>query len=106
MANIAFITSPDARFGFGLAGIAQYVAEQHDAEDVLKQVLSDTDTRLVVIDERLANDVGEARLSSMERGWSGILLVLPSPGAAPPEAEDYLSRLIRKAIGYHVRLTQ
>lgn len=106
MSSVVFITKPDARFGFGLAGIAQYVAEPHDAEDVLRQALSDPDTRLVVIDERLASGIGEERLGRIERGWSGILLLLPSPGETPPETEDYLARLIRRAIGYHVRLTQ
>jgi hypothetical protein len=30
--------------------------------------------------------------------------VLPSPERAVEEIEDYASRLIRRAIGYHVRL--
>ena len=35
---------------------------------------------------------------------TGILLVLPSPEKLPAEVEDYAARLIRRAIGYHVRL--
>jgi len=34
----------------------------------------------------------------------GILLVLPSPVKPPAEVEDYAARLIRRAIGYHVRI--
>jgi V/A-type H+-transporting ATPase subunit F len=40
----------------------------------------------------------------MEHGWAGILLVLPSPEKLPAEVEDYAARMIRRAIGYHVRL--
>ena len=43
-------------------------------------------------------------LRELEQAWNGVLLVLPSPEKPPAEVEDYAARLIRKAIGYHVRL--
>jgi hypothetical protein len=46
----------------------------------------------------------EEHLREREQNWNGIMLVLPSPEILPAEAEDYASRLIRRAIGYHVRL--
>ncbi len=104
MKKIALITPPDSKYGFSLSGIPQYVAEPHDLEVMLKNIMTEPDTGLVIIDERMINGVTEERLQELEHGWQGILLVLPSPVKAPAEVEDYASRLIRRAIGYHVRL--
>jgi V/A-type H+-transporting ATPase subunit F len=57
-----------------------------------------------VIDERLIAGIDDVRLREIERTWAGIMIILPSPVAAPGELEDYAAKLIRKAIGYHVRL--
>jgi vacuolar-type H+-ATPase subunit F/Vma7 len=102
--KIALITPPDSKYGFSLSGIPQYVAEPHDLEGMLKNIMTESDTGLVIIDERMINGVTEERLHELEHGWQGILLVLPSPVKPPAEVEDYASRLIRRAIGYHVRL--
>ncbi len=104
MKKIAFITPPDATYGFALTGITQYSAGPGEAEDRLRETMGDPDAGLVIIDERLMKDVPEEKLRELEHRWSGIFLVLPSPEKAPPEAEDYAARLIRRTIGYHVRL--
>lgn len=110
MRKITFITPPDARYGFNLAGIGQIVTEISGAEETVKTTIKDAANGLVVIDERLVATRGdgaglpEERLRELERQWRGIILVLPSPEKPPPEIEDYAARLIRRAIGYHVRL--
>ena len=71
---------------------------------MLDGVTADPDNGLVILDERLVAGGVEDRLREREQSWPGILLVLPSPEKLPPEAEDYAARLIRRAIGYHVRL--
>lgn len=104
MKKIIFLTPSDAEYGFSLTGVTQYVINEKDAEDKLKNLLSQPDTGLVVIDERLIKGVNDERLRDMEERWFGVLLILPSPEKAALEAEDYALRLIRRAIGYHVRL--
>ncbi|MGD1074835.1 MAG: V-type ATP synthase subunit F [Thermodesulfovibrionales bacterium] len=104
MKKIAFITPSDATYGFGLAGIPQFVGEAINAETMLKRAMTEPDNGLVIIDERMIAGVAEEDLRELEQGWHGILLVLPSPEKPPPEVEDYAARLIRKAIGYHMRL--
>ncbi len=71
---------------------------------VLKQVLEKPDTGIIIIDERLLTERNEAQLREIEQAWNGILLVLPSPKRPEAEVEDYAERLLRRAIGYHVRL--
>jgi vacuolar-type H+-ATPase subunit F/Vma7 len=102
--KIAFITPGDAEFGFRLTGTDQYIADKGNFMNVLKGTAADPDTGLIIIDERLINSENEALMKDIERSWHGILLVLPSPERAGAEIEDYASRLIRRAIGYHVRL--
>lgn len=104
MKRIVFITSRDAEYGFSLTGVTQYAIDAEDAEVTLKSVMAEPDTVVVVIDERLLKGINEERLREMEERWYGILLILPAPERIGEEAEDYAIRLIRRAIGYHVRL--
>lgn len=104
MKKIAFITPGDVEFGFRLTGTEQHIADEGNMMTMLKDTAADPDTGLIIIDERLMNRENEEKVKDMERSWHGILLVLPSPERAGAEIEDYASRLIRRAIGYHVRL--
>jgi V/A-type H+-transporting ATPase subunit F len=104
MKKISFITPPDAEYGFSLSGITQHVVEVPDVEETLKQTIAEPDNGLVILDERLLKGISEERLRDIEQVWHGILLILPSPVKPPPEVEDYAARIIRRAIGYHVRL--
>jgi vacuolar-type H+-ATPase subunit F/Vma7 len=110
MKKIAFITPLDAKYGFSLTGVPQYAVEMPKFEQALKKTMDESENGLVIIDERLVvagrdvSGVSEERMRELEQAWHGILLVLPSPVKPPAQAEDYAARLIRRAIGYHVRL--
>jgi V/A-type H+-transporting ATPase subunit F len=104
MKKIVFITNRDAEYGFNLAGITQRAVDAAETGDELDRVMADPDNGLIIIDERLVKGDIEEHLREREQAWNGILLVLPSPEILPAEAEDYAARLIRRAIGYHVRL--
>ena len=105
MKTIAFITPGDARHGFSLAGVTQFIVAPDEAEAIVKQAMADPDCGVVIIDERLLAGIGEERFREMEARWFGLLIVLPSPEKAGEEGEDYAERLIRRVIGYHVKLT-
>lgn len=104
MKKIVFVTGLDAEYGFRLTGVTHQVAETDNLEDGLKKLMADPETGLVVVDERLIRGGAESRLREMEKRWYGMLLVLPAPEKAGAELEDYAMRLIKRAIGYHVRL--
>jgi len=101
--KVVFITPDEARFGFSLSGVVQECVAPEEAEQTLRQAVTDPDNGVVVIDERLLAGIDEEHFREMEERWYGILLVLPAPGKGE-EVEDYALRLIRRAIGYHVRL--
>jgi len=102
--KISFITPPEAEYAFGLTGMSQYSAGPENAEEVLGKIMAEPDTGLIIIDERMLRGMSEEKIREMEQRWDGILLVLPSPIKPSGEIEDYAERLIRRAVGYHVRL--
>lgn len=104
MKKIAFITPPDAAFGFRLTGVEHYVISNDDVEQKLLGIISKPDIGLVILDERLMEGLPMEELRRIEKKWQGILLVLPAPERREIEVEDYALSLIRRAIGYHVRL--
>ena len=104
MKKIVFVTGPDAEYGFRLSGVTHHVIKEEEPEDMLKELMAEPETGLVVVDERLIRGVAEARLRDMEKRWFGMLLVLPAPEKLGAGPEDYALRLIKRAIGYHVRL--
>ena len=105
MKRIVFITPPDARYGFSMSGVSQFVVVPDDAETAVQQAMTDPDCGVVVVDERLLPGIDEERFREMEKRWFGVLVVLPAPEKIGMEGEDYATRLIRRVIGYQVRLT-
>lgn len=105
MKKVVVLTPHDVRYGFTLAGVDQRPVSPAEEEGLLQKVIADPDTGIVVIDERLIAGIGEERIRELEKHWEGIVVVMPAPengdGATD---EDYALRLIRRAIGYHVRL--
>ncbi|RJQ47042.1 MAG: ATPase [Nitrospiraceae bacterium] len=104
MKKIIFITPRDAEYGFSLAGVEHHAVDDKDARQVLQKMISDADAGVVAVDERLLKDYPWEKLKELESSFQGVFLVLPSPERAAAGIEDYASRLIRQAIGYHVRL--
>jgi V/A-type H+-transporting ATPase subunit F len=104
MKKVLTVTARDARYGFALAGIDQHAAEAIELEEVIVKAVTDTRNGLVIVDERLISGMDEERFREIERSWTGVVVVLPSPVVGPAEVEDYAARLIRRAIGYHVRI--
>ena len=104
MKKVIFMTPGDAENGFQLAGVSQYITSAEKAEQKLLEAVKETDAGLIIIDERLLHDIHEESLKKIEARWSGTMLILPSPAPVKAAEEDYAARLIRHAIGYHVRL--
>lgn len=104
MKKIVFITPPDASHGFGLVGVRQRAPAQAALRETLREVTSDPQVGLLIIDERLISIPIQDLLNETERSWDGLVVVLPAPEKPALSEEDYALRLIRKAIGYQVRV--
>lgn len=103
MMEVVFMTEEDARYGFSLAGTRQLTVVPGDAEAMLREIIADAGVGLLVIDERLLAEIDPKIYTEIEQGWPGLLVTLPAP-KRDTDMEDELQRLIRRALGYHVRL--
>ena len=104
MKQVVVMTPPDARHGFALTGVRQRTLVPSQLLAELHALLDDPSVGLVVVDERLAAGQVQASLREMERRSPGMFVMLPAPEGGARLEEDYVLRLIRRAIGYQVRL--
>ena len=104
MKEVVFLTTERALEGFSLTGVRQTVANAEQAEETLHGILADSDVGVVAVEELLAEVIGEMRLKEMTRRWPGVMVTLPSPEPVSHGEVDVLQRMVRRALGYHVRL--
>jgi V/A-type H+-transporting ATPase subunit F len=103
MNRIVVLTPSDADNGFACAGAIQHAVPPGQTAAILHQALAEAGSGVVILDERLVAEIGEELLHELEERWPGVLVVLPAPGSSGA-GEDYATRLIRRAIGYQVKV--
>lgn len=103
MNRIVALTPPDADNGFACCGAVQQAIIPGRATEALEHALETAGSGVVILDERLVEEIGEETLHSLEKRWPGVLVVLPAPGMGGVD-ENYATRLIRRAIGYQVKV--
>jgi V/A-type H+-transporting ATPase subunit F len=103
MNKIIVITPPDARNGFACCGALQQAVQAGEAFEVLERMTVEADSGVIILDERLIPAIGEEQLRAVEKRWPGVLVILPAP-VRTAGGEDYALRLIRRAVGYQVRV--
>ncbi|MDD2582453.1 MAG: ATPase [Desulfuromonadaceae bacterium] len=103
MNRIVALTPADADNGFACCGAVQHAVAPGQVSETLAQALDEAGSGVVILDERLVGEMGEEMIHTLERRWSGVLVVLPAPGVSEA-GEDYAMRLIRKAVGYQVKV--
>lgn len=104
MKKLAFLTPVDAEYGFQLAGFSQYITDKNEAANLLDEIVQDAEYGLAVVDERLLDEGLEEKIKILQTLWDGIIVMLPPPAFVSTGEEDFAARLLRRAIGYHVRL--
>lgn len=100
------LTPSAARYGFAMTGVRQQeVPEAEKAWNVLREATSDPRLGVIAVDERLLAGLDPVRLRELTARWSGVLVTLPAPAgeAGHPETDEF-QRLVRRALGYHVKL--
>lgn len=103
MNRIVVLTPADADNGFACCGAVQHAVTAGSAAETLEQALNEAGSGVVILDERLVAEVGEELLHSYDIRWPGVLVVLPAPGVSGA-GENYAMRLIRRAVGYQVKV--
>lgn len=104
MKKVVLVTPADAAHGFALAGVRQLACDAARAPSAIRDVTHDPLAGLVIVDERLVSRQVQSLMRELDRRWPGLVIVLPAPAHGVQREEDYVLQLIRRAIGYQVRL--
>ena len=100
------VTRPGEGLGFRLAGVrVEEVAEGSEPER-FAALLADGGTGVLAVEENLLGQIPESLLERVNREGMPILLpfALPRRWEEVGQGEQYISALIRRAIGYHVKI--
>jgi V/A-type H+/Na+-transporting ATPase subunit F len=104
--GFVLVTRPGDGLGFRLAGVrVEEVAEGEEA-DRLRPLLEEPNAGVVAVEEAVLRRAPEAILERAARTGTPIVFpfALPRRIADTGAARSYVGALIRRAIGFHVRL--
>jgi V/A-type H+-transporting ATPase subunit F len=104
MKEILLLTPEDARDGFSLTGVHHQVTTPEEAWATLQESCHDPALGVIAIDARLLEQIEPDRLRQLTEQWPGVLVTLPAPADEEKPPLDELQQLVRRALGYHVRL--
>ncbi len=101
------VTRPGDGLGFRLAGVRVEEIEDGAEADRLAPLLADPAVGLLAIEEDVMGRVPAAMLDRVARTGLPVIFpfALPRRLREPGGAEAYVGELVRRAIGYHVRLS-
>lgn len=104
--GVRVLCRPDVATGFALAGVAVDTATADaDAARQLAGLLGRRDLGVLLVEDRIYQALPEDARRLADRSTLPVVVPFPSPSwEAMPPAEEYVVELLRRAIGYRVRL--
>lgn len=93
--------------GFALAGLPTLEAEDAaQAAARLRDLREEGDVGVVLVQQELYGALPEEAMRDLERAALPVVVPYPEPSwARPVSPEEHIVELLRRAIGYRVRLT-
>jgi len=107
MPGFLVITFPDTSVGFRLAGIeVMEVTEDRDLKILLEGLIERGDYGLLAVEERLLAKVPDEILRRIRKKGIPVIVPIDTPRSwyGEVERETYILRLIRRAIGYQIKI--
>lgn len=107
MGKIVALLDDESRLGFKLTGIETRRAESPEALAAgVKALASDPEVRIVILDETLLRRLPPRIEQELEQSIDPVFVPIPAirllREAVKPE--KYVARLIRRAIGYQIKI--
>jgi vacuolar-type H+-ATPase subunit F/Vma7 len=105
--RVRVLASPATSPGYRLAGLGvEEVRTPRDAGDRLARTAAQPDVGIILIEQALLDATPEAVRREVESHAVPLLVPIPTPtwGEEKPDAEAFILELLRRAIGYRVRL--
>jgi V/A-type H+-transporting ATPase subunit F len=105
--RLVVVTDPDTADGFRLAGVDVHTAATVDEARAVLRALLDTDSSgIIAVNQSLMPAIDERMQHTLDLAYRPIVVPLPVR-AVLAETEthaQYLSRLIRRAVGFDITL--
>lgn len=107
MGRIVAVLDEETALGFRLSGVEVRTADTaEELRDRVGQLLNEKDVRIVIVDEERVRGLPEKLERRLENSTAPLFLPIPTikvwRGGARPE--EYAARLIRRAIGYQIKI--
>jgi len=103
------ITDPDTADGFRLAGVDVFEVEgPEEARKTLASLIDDDASGIIAVNEHMASGIDERLQRKIDSIYRPIVVSLPirEKLEVGEDHRAYLSRLIRRAIGFDITLRQ
>jgi len=104
--SVRVVCRPEIAAGFGLAGLrADTATDGASARAKLATLIDDPAVGIVLVEDRLHRALPTDFAQRLERQRRPLVAPFPSPSVGAPEAaEEAVLEILRRAIGYRVRL--
>lgn len=102
--KLVVIATRGSSAGFALAGVQ--VLEAEDAKDTARELARLEDSEgVVIVDQRLYEELSDELRRSLGKSATPVVIPVPGPNwGAESSAHEYIVDILRRAIGYRVRL--
>lgn len=107
MAKLIAITDPDTALGFRLAGIeAVEITRAEDAAERLLAALNTGESGVIIYNEDYQAALPEKSRAALDESIAPVFFAIPvaRAGMSGEAREVYLARLLRRAIGYQLKI--
>lgn len=109
MYKLIVLTDRESSYGFRLAGVDVVEAEnQEEANRLLSALINDDRSGIIAVSEDFMGGIDERLRRKIDRLYRPIVIPIPAEKRIQEESDrpEYLRRLIRRAIGFDVKLGQ
>ena len=100
--KIACICDNDTAMGLRLAGIKDVFVPNNDAVKIWNEISDREDIGIVFITEKIVEDIGKYLKDYRIRNNIPIIVEIPDKKGRKSEHKDFVSHLIKKAVGVEV----
>jgi V/A-type H+-transporting ATPase subunit F len=100
------VTSPGAELGFRLAGVPVEAVDEKIAAERISALLAEPDLGVLAVEEELLRRTPERLLAKVARKGMPVVLpfTFPKHWGEGGGGETYVAELVRRAIGYHIKI--
>lgn len=107
MSKFLVITYPDTSLGFSLAGIESLqFKDGENIAPILQNIIDSGEYGLLAIEEAFLTNLPDEVLKRLKKAGIPVIVPIDTPRSwqGKAETESYIVRLIRKAIGYQIKI--